>query len=285
MGKQYIGRFGLAVAALLALAASGAGCPANVDPKPTALFEGVDYFRVAAVQPAPLHIEVLRVDLEAPGVSLLATPPNGAAEGETDSRTTTTFLEEFDCQAAVNASPFSPVVDEEGKPQDILGICVSNGGAYSSPSSKYAALIVRPGNKAACVRDQKGHDDLEQAVGGFYLALEKGKVVGTDGPRHPRTAAGVSKDGRYLYLAVFDGRQPGYSAGATTQEVGEWMKHFGAWDAVNLDGGGSSAMVVEQGDGSRALNRPIHKGVPGQQRPVANHFGVFARPLGKTDKN
>lgn len=279
MRRKPLFRIAFVSLALAALAASGAGCPARLDGEPTPLFEGVEYLRFAPKGPVPLHIEVLRIDLNAPGIGFLATPPNGEAEGETNSRTTTTFLDEFDCQAAVNASPFLPVVNEEGKPQDVLGICVSNGDAYSPPSSKYAALIIEQGNKAACVRDQHGHEDAQQAVGGFYMALEKGKVTGTDGDRHPRTAAGVSKDGGYLYLAVFDGRQPGYSVGATTKEVGEWMKKFGAWDAVNLDGGGSSALVVEDGEDSRTLNRPIHQGVPGRQRPVANHFGVFAAPL------
>jgi len=50
---------------------------------------------------------------------------------------------------------------------------------------------------------------------------------------------------------------------------------LGASDAINLDGGGSSTMVVAGEDGTpQVINRPIHTGVPGRERPVANHLAV-----------
>jgi exopolysaccharide biosynthesis protein len=90
--------------------------------------------------------------------------------------------------------------------------------------------------------------------------------------RHPRTAAGVSRDGRTLLLAVADGRQPGWSVGLTLPELARLMIEAGAWNAVNLDGGGSSAMWYrEPGSGAgRVLNRPSD----GRVRPVASHLGV-----------
>lgn len=60
--------------------------------------------------------------------------------------------------------------------------------------------------------------------------------------RAPRTAFGVTADGRYL-LAVVDGRQS-HSIGCTLQEMAEFMMQFGAVQAINFDGGGSSALVV-----------------------------------------
>lgn len=68
---------------------------------------------------------------------------------------------------------------------------------------------------------------------GFYLR------------RNPRTAVGVAADGTILMM-VADGRAPGYSAGLSIPETAMVMKHFGAVSAINLDGGGSSMMVVNQ---------------------------------------
>ena len=61
--------------------------------------------------------------------------------------------------------------------------------------------------------------------------------------RHPRTAIGISADNQ-LYVAVVYGRQPGISAGASITEMAVMMQQLGAVEALNLDGGGSSMMVI-----------------------------------------
>ncbi|MGY1578007.1 phosphodiester glycosidase family protein [Streptomyces sp. MN13] len=61
--------------------------------------------------------------------------------------------------------------------------------------------------------------------------------------RNPRTAAGVTRDGRIVLLTA-DGRRPGHSAGLSITETATVMRALGAVDAINLDGGGSTAMVV-----------------------------------------
>jgi hypothetical protein len=84
-------------------------------------------------------------------------------------------------------------------------------------------------------------------------AIQTADVDGTDAfsQRQPRTAVGVTTDGRML-LVVVDGRQPGYSVGMSLGELAELMNSLGARNAFNLDGGGSSAMFV---NGQR-VNRP-----------------------------
>jgi exopolysaccharide biosynthesis protein len=69
--------------------------------------------------------------------------------------------------------------------------------------------------------------------------------------RQPRTLAGVRPDGRLLLVTV-DGRRPGWSAGMTLYEAARLMISLGARDAINLDGGGSSAMTV----GGELVSRP-----------------------------
>ena len=93
--------------------------------------------------------------------------------------------------------------------------------------------------------------------------------------RHPRTAIGVKSDSRTLVLIVVDGRQPGWSDGATLEELAQVLIEAGVVDAVNLDGGGSTTMVWrDPGIGLLRTNRA--SGVSGF-RPVANALGIRVR--------
>jgi hypothetical protein len=69
--------------------------------------------------------------------------------------------------------------------------------------------------------------------------------------RNPRTLVGTTPGGSLLLIAV-DGRRPGYSVGASFEESAQIMKALGAEEAVNLDGGGSTAMTL----GQRLVTRP-----------------------------
>lgn len=121
--------------------------------------------------------------------------------------------------------------------------------------------------------DPAGEIDV---VGGFPELLDGGARVGDLGvqarpgfaaSRHPRTAAGYDADGERLWLIVVDGRQGAYSTGMTLPEVTTLLEHLGADEALNLDGGGSSVMVV----GNRVLSRPSD---PEGERPVVNALVV-----------
>jgi hypothetical protein len=62
--------------------------------------------------------------------------------------------------------------------------------------------------------------------------------------RNPRTAIGVRADGMILLVTV-DGRRHGTSVGLTIEELRQLLKYLGARDAVNLDGGGSTALFID----------------------------------------
>jgi Phosphodiester glycosidase len=116
---------------------------------------------------------------------------------------------------------------------------------------------------------------LEDKVAQSFEAFDNNYAM----TRAPRTAVGLSADGKTAWLVVVDGRQKGYSEGATLGELTELFISLGASDAINLDGGGSSSLVQQgKDDQPEVLNRPIHTGVPGRERPVANHIAVFAAP-------
>ena len=248
-------------------------------PEWTPVFQGVELKRLVREGTEPLSAHALRIDLRHPGIRFFVTPQNGERAKETDGMKTTTFLKKYGCQVAVNASPYAPVGETEGEPCDVLGLSVSDGDAYSAAHGAWGALLITKENKARIATPPFDTSDVYNAVGGFHLLLENGENVGTEGEKHPRTAVGVSEDGRYLYLLVIDGRQPGHSLGASTLETANLLKSLGAHDALNLDGGGSTTLVLDGGKGEpNVVTRPIHL-LPGIERVSANHLGVFAKPL------
>ena len=99
-----------------------------------------------------------------------------------------------------------------------------------------------------------------------------------DSEVEPRTAIGINRNGRYLYIVVVDGRQPLYSQGATFAELADLLIDQGAFMAMSLDGGGSSTLVMEGEDGlPKILNTPIDHYIPGRERPVGNHLGIYVK--------
>ncbi|MFZ5881055.1 MAG: phosphodiester glycosidase family protein [Chloroflexota bacterium] len=87
---------------------------------------------------------------------------------------------------------------------------------------------------------------------------------------HPRTLVGVTQDGK-LIECVVDGRQGPKNIGVNLFDAARIMIEFGAWEAIDLDGGGSSAMWVHD----RIVNSPIEDGVPGQERLVGDHLVMW----------
>lgn len=251
------------------------------------IFNGVDHVELAAKEPRAMRGHAVRIDLTADGIEFLATPPIADKPTKTAGLKTSTFLTTHKCQVAINASAFGPVRAEEGKEQDVAGLHVSGGAVVSKGNEKYDALLLSKKNKAWLSAPPFELKDVHTAVGGFQIVLKNGKVPDklpdyNKGLLHPRTAAGVSADGKFLYLLVIDGRQEEWSQGASIQEVGEWLKGLGAADGINLDGGGTTTMVVADSDGkAKVLNRPIHSNKPGTERVSGSHLGVFAKPLKK----
>jgi len=120
-------------------------------------------------------------------------------------------------------------------------------------------------------------DSESQVIGGFPLLLDGGVRVGdlevTERPsfaaeRHPRTAVGFDADEDLLWVIVVDGRQPGLSVGMSLPELTGLFEALGVENAMNLDGGGSTVMVL----GEAAVSSPSDAE---GERPVANALGFF----------
>ncbi len=124
--------------------------------------------------------------------------------------------------------------------------------------------------------------NLEDAIGGGSQILKNGEVVKDFSldisGRHPRSALGFSKDNKFLYLITVDGRHRNYT-GMTQTELAYLMMEAGAYNAINLDGGGSSEMVVTSDNGNiDIINHPSD----GAERPIHNGIGIVnTAPTGK----
>ncbi|MGH2746845.1 MAG: phosphodiester glycosidase family protein [Actinomycetota bacterium] len=113
-----------------------------------------------------------------------------------------------------------------------------------------------------------------ETVGGNPTLIERGRImVGWSSHpffrRNPRTGIGTTRDGRVLLVTV-DGRQRRYSVGMSLRAFARFFKSQGARWALNLDGGGSTTMVVR----GKVRNRPSD----GRERPVSSALLVLRRP-------
>ncbi|HVX38654.1 MAG TPA: phosphodiester glycosidase family protein [Gemmatimonadaceae bacterium] len=94
--------------------------------------------------------------------------------------------------------------------------------------------------------------------------------------RNPRTAAGIARGGKRLILVAVDGREY-QNAGMTLREMGALMLALGARDAINLDGGGSTTMVVAEPGAGGALRVVNHPSDKGGERTVGDALAIVRR--------
>jgi len=144
-----------------------------------------------------------------------------------------------------------------------------------------ALAALKPGDpvKVSHALGEESWDKAVQAIGAGPRLVQNSSVFlttkieefGSDvaGGRAPRTAIGITKQGHVL-LVVVDGRQTG-SVGMTLLELALFMQELGAVDAMNLDGGGSSEMVIND----KIVNIPSD----GRERKVGNTLAVVPTKL------
>ena len=250
------------------------------------VFEGVTYHRVVRYLPHSMIAHILVIDMKTKGLQLMVTPPDEVDGGALKARTTSQFLEEFGVQIAINGDGFFPwwsrsPVDyypHAGDPVTPNGLTASQGDVYADGLQDIKPEPTLYISRRNAITFNRQPSKIFTAISGDRMLIVSGDIVPdlNDKAIHPRTAIGINRNGRWLYLVVIDGRQPFYSTGATYQELANLLKDFGAFSAMALDGGGSSAMIIEDADGEPLLlNSPIDSYIPGRERPVANHFGIF----------
>ncbi|HCC07298.1 MAG TPA: hypothetical protein DEP72_03940 [Clostridiales bacterium] len=115
-------------------------------------------------------------------------------------------------------------------------------------------------------------DKVQYAISGSVKILEDGQVVNRGVPntgRYPRTAIGITKNGEIIMLAI-DGRSD-ESVGVTHEELATLMLDYGAYNAMNFDGGGSTTMAVKLPEEALSV---VNKVSDGSQRKIMNGLAV-----------
>ena len=292
MKKRKIARVSVAISAAVVLfvAASfvflGRNRPAPIPAKET-LYEGVTYQRVVRYFPNAMIAHIIKIDTKTKGIQFLITPADSKSETPLNARTTSQFLDEFGVQIAINGDGFTPwwsrgpadYYPHVGDPVAPLGFAASSGDDYwkgvELDEGERPTLYISRRN-AFSFNDKPNR--VYNAISGDRMIVLQGQPLAglNDSELDPRTAIGLNKNGRYVYLIVVDGRQPFYSSGITFSDLAQLLIDQGVYTAMSLDGGGSSTLVIEGDNGEPViLNSPIDNYIPGRERPVANHIGVY----------
>ncbi len=215
------------------------------------------------------HVHVVKVDLSCPSISLVGTTPGSEAT------TVRNFAFRNRLNVAINASFFDP----QFRPQ---GLVVSDGQVWdkSRDTHQHAFLACTRDNR--CRIDPPNHmsqvDPSWNTVIAGWQNLQDGRFVCARSASascysnarglYPRSSVGLSPDRRWLYIVVAEGRLPNFVGFSLTQ-LARVYRSLGVRDALNLDGGGSTTLVIN--------NKRINALPPRQlflERSVANQFGV-----------
>ena len=255
------------------------------------LYGGVTYTRQILDEPRHLILHIVEIDRTDPDVDFLVTPGDPESGKDYFARKTTAFLEEQNLQLAINGDFFDPFYaftpinyyPRVGDPVDAKAIAISNGEVASTAEHDKPLFCVLPDEvrfeREACPAG------TVQAMGGSPLFLVDGVYNGElIARRHyfrdpePRAIIAGDASGDTIWFILIDGRQRGYSEGIGLQELTPILQEMGVVNALNLDGGGSVTLAIENpatGE-TEILNSPVHTRIPLRERPIANHIGIFA---------
>ena len=149
----------------------------------------------------------------------------------------------------------------------------------SGGSERFMRENVKVGDKLQINTNIEPNRNWKMMIGGHALLVENGAIknytkdVNSIGGVRARTAVGISQDGKTVYIVSAEGRT-NRSPGLSLNELSQFMLDLGAYKAMNLDGGGSTAMAVRNlGDlkRTRVTNPEKNAG----ERKVVNGLGVF----------
>lgn len=253
------------------------------------LFAGVTYRRAVSDKPRPAIVHVVTLDLTAPGLEVVVSPGIFAEDAAAIAQPTSAFLADNGLQLAINASYFYPFKEKtpwnfyphQGDPVQVVGQAISQGSEYSAPQANWPVICFMANQRAYISGDHQCPAGTVQAVAGREQLVMAGQGIAIENAdrAYGRVAVAIDAQGKTLWLIVVDGKQPRYSEGVTLQQLAQIALELGADAALNLDGGGSSTLVVATPNGARILNAPIHAKIPRWERPVANQLGFRAAGL------
>ncbi len=290
----------LLVCALGTLAAQSIDWEKAQEPYP-----GIKYVRLSTDKPRPLKISFVRVDLQIPGLRVTSTErdrdwgtpmPNAPNDIiRTHRESTPKYMVRcrtlpnrggrgLNMLVAANASPWTPWPPPKGNAHaQPVGLVISDGVVVAESGNAPPAFFV-------CYKDGRlaiinhispdEYDNVWMALTGFGIILKDGQPV-DGGPYEkslmPRMSYGISQDKRYLIIMAIDGRQPGVSEGTKGDETAQFLKSAGAWDGIDMDGGGSTTLCLWDARGQRPFVLSKSE-ASGYCREVGMNMGFYVVP-------
>lgn len=229
---------------------------------------GIDRFDFENAE-LPLVYHAVRIDLSNETLELVCYPNLQTKIDKADHFAgikTQDFAQKNNCLVAINASPF----DGRFQKKKIIGIHSVQGIVLAGPNNRYAAITFSknhdtPGLHASIIKNQTSDcaRQYDYVFGGFFAVLDEGDVLSYNEIYNSRSGAGISKDGKILYLLVVEGEQAARSTGLTYPQCAKIFKAMGCSNALEFDGGASSQLCI---NGTSVLNYKTN-------RIQANSFG------------
>lgn len=232
------------------------------------LFPGVFYRRETSSSPRPYVAYIVVIDLNKRNIDLMVTPGKGLGQ------TTSQFLESYGLQLAINGDGW---VENNNDP---IGFAASEGEVYSEDSQEPTIFISK--NGIVKIGGNRPERNIWYAISGSHTLVRNGQLdekIRTCALQEvyclnlaPRTSIGLSA-GNYLIIVLVEGSSSEPREALTLEELAKLHLQLGSVDAIAMDGGGSSTLVVDRGGVPQILNNPAD----GTERVVANHLGIFVR--------
>lgn len=228
----------------------------------------------------PQQLHWMTVDLIDPHISLHVArggpDPDGAGPWQTTLNLPSKIAQREGFEVTINGDFFA----SRRQPKEpfkvdqwatVAGPAATDSQTWATTPKPRPCLVVRKSGTVTIERISKPGPDDAEVIAGNVLLVSNGKPVThpNDTARHPRTVVGLDPGSTRLTILMVDGRRKGIADGMTYAELAREMINAGCDRALNLDGGGSSIMLLRQGD------KWVTKNVPSEsERPVASVLGI-----------
>ena len=255
-------------------------------------WKGVTYtFEKRADPPEEIHVVVVELKKVKVRAAPAGPDPDGPGKWQTTLMPTSEIAKREGFDIAVNGDFFAiprgkdaegeaaQKLFENGIPALATGAAMTDGKTWSTSEKARQCVVVDRKDHIKLVDATTPPPNAMQVLCGRDFLVRDGKAQFSDATVtykpgefrniNPRTAIGIDKKGKKLILLVVDGRSE-LSRGMTYGQLAEEMVKRGAYTAINLDGGGSSTLVLRQDGELKVMNKPSDR----KERAVANALGA-----------